>query len=133
MNKLKGRISKIDKKRELSLISVECEGIEILSFALTEEFDLKEGDKVFILFKESETVLAKNLKGLISIRNRLECVVEEVEKGDILAQVKLFFNENRIVSVVSKKACKEMDIKKGDRVTVLVKTNEITLMEIKDE
>ncbi len=133
MNKIKGKILKIEEKKELSLFLLECNGVKVNAFVIGEDEDnFKEGEELFILFKESETILAKEFKGAISVRNRFSCKVKDVKRGEILSEITLSFFEDEIVSIISALSCKEMGIKKGDLVEAFVKTNEITLMRIAD-
>lgn len=94
---------------------------------------LKIGKHVSLLFKETEIALAKNLSGLISLRNRVSVTVSAIKRGDILSAVTLDFAGARLVSVITSRAIERLDIKLGDQLEALVKANEIALMECHDD
>jgi len=64
------------------------------------------GDEIVVLFKESEVSIAKNFIGEISLQNRFTCKVEDIEKGDLLAQLRLSFFNHYIDSIISMKSVK---------------------------
>lgn len=89
---------------------------------------LQIGNLVTLLFKETEIALAKNLSGMISLRNRISVRVKSIERGDILSAVTLDYDGKRLVSVITSRAIERLDIIIGDQLEALVKANEIALM-----
>ena len=63
----------------------------------------------------------------ISARNQLEGRVAEVVLGDIMAHVVVKIGKNRIESVITRRSAEQLDLKKGDKVTVLVKSTSVML------
>jgi molybdopterin-binding protein len=60
-----------------------------------------------------------------SARNRLPGVVTRLQLGDILAQVDVRVGDNHIVSVITREAAEELNLKEGDDVLVIVKATEV--------
>lgn len=89
---------------------------------------LRVGSNVTLLFKETEIALAKNLSGMISLRNRISVSVQRIERGAILSAVTLDFEGMRLVSVITTRAIEQLQIDVGDQLEALVKANEIALM-----
>ncbi len=89
---------------------------------------LNEGLQVEMVFKETEVSLAKNLSGLISLRNRMPCSVVAIEAGEILSTIVLDFKNRPIVAAITTRAAEALDLKEGDIVEAIVKANEISLM-----
>jgi len=131
MNHLKGTIIAIQRSGELSQVDIACYDTMVTAYILgkPESSNLKVGNEVSLLFKESEVALAKDLKGSLSLRNRFEGVIEKIVYGDLLVEVTLLFKKDKIVSIISRRACEAMELKAGEIVTALVKANEMTLME----
>ena len=131
MNRLKGQISTIDSNSHMSLVDVTVEDdmftATLLETPETAEY-LNVGNKVTLLFKETEVALAKNLNGLISLRNRFPVIVRSIERGDILSAVGLDYAGKTIVSVITTRAVDRLHLVVGDEVEALVKANEIALM-----
>ena len=88
---------------------------------------LKKGNKVTLLFKETEVSIAKNLSGLISLRNRFKGTINRIEKSDILTKIFLNYKGNEIVSIISSRSARKLSLTDGDEVEWLVKTNEVSL------
>ena len=62
----------------------------------------------------------------ISARNRLKGTVKSVEKGDIIAKVKIEINEPATVTaLISKEAVDDLNIKVGDKVEAVIKATEV--------
>jgi molybdate transport system regulatory protein len=60
-----------------------------------------------------------------SARNRLPGVVTAVKLGDIVAQIDIRVGDNHIVSIITREAADEMDLKEGDEVFAIVKATEV--------
>lgn len=89
---------------------------------------LRIGSNVTLLFKETEIALAKNLSGMISLRNRISISVQGIVRGHILSAVTLDYLGNQLVSVITSRAIDRLEINVGDQLEALVKANEIALM-----
>jgi len=131
LNKLNGKIVAIESNSHLSLVDVAVDG-EVFSATLLEtpqtaEY-LKIGEEVTLLFKETEVSLAKNLTGMISLRNRFAVTVSSIERGDILSAVRLDYGSRQITSVITTRSLEWFQLSIGDTVEALVKANEIALM-----
>jgi len=62
----------------------------------------------------------------ISARNRLKGVVKNVEKGDIIAKVKMEINAPAtITALISREAVEDLNIKAGDKVEAVIKATEV--------
>lgn len=60
-----------------------------------------------------------------SARNRLPGIITSVKRGDIMAQVDIRVGDNHIVSLISREAADELDLKEGDQVVAIVKATEV--------
>jgi molybdate transport system regulatory protein len=136
MNRLRGRIAAIQCNGHLSLVDVEV-GSESCTAVLLETPQntpyLEVGHEVSLLFKETEVSLAKNLSGLISLRNRLPVTVMAITRGEIMSEVKLDYQGYPLCSIVTTRAVERLGLVPGDAVEALVKSNEMSLMEVSDD
>ncbi len=64
----------------------------------------------------------------ISARNQLRGTIEEIALGVVTAKVTVRVGENLIESVITRQSVEEMELKKGDAVTALIKSTEVLLM-----
>jgi molybdopterin-binding protein len=63
----------------------------------------------------------------LSARNHLKGTIEEVQLGDVLAHVTLRVADGVIESVITRRSAEEMQLKKGDSVTAVVKATEVMI------
>ena len=131
MNKLKGKIVDIQSSDNISIIHVDVDGDMFSSIVLEgkkEPPTYKINDSVTLLFKETEVGLAKDLTGMISLRNRFKAMIKKIDKGPILAKVTMNYKNYTIESIISAQSTIQMKLKEKEEVEWLVKTNEVTLM-----
>jgi len=75
---------------------------------------------------DEEYWVAAGLK--ISARNRLKGVVKGVEKGDIIAKVKLEVKAPAVITaLISREAVEDLNIKVGDSVEAVIKATEVMI------
>ena len=63
----------------------------------------------------------------LSARNRLPGTVEEITLGGVMAHVVMRVGNNVVESVITRKSAEEMKLKKGDKVTAIIKSTEVIL------
>lgn len=63
----------------------------------------------------------------LSARNQLVGKVAEVLLGDIMAHITVRIGKNMIESVITRKSAEALALKKGDTVTVVIKSTEVML------
>jgi molybdopterin-binding protein len=63
----------------------------------------------------------------LSARNQLPGVVEEIQLGGVMAHVTVRVDENIVESVITRRSAEELNLKKGDAVTVVIKSTEVML------
>ncbi len=131
MNKIQGIISKIQQSGAIILVDVDVDGQNFSAMLIesaTRPEWLETGNNIELIFKETEVSLAKNLSGIISMRNRMKCTVKHVERGELLSKISLQFQKYTITSAITTRSVDSLDLKVGDEVEALVKANEVSLM-----
>ncbi|MDX1914363.1 MAG: TOBE domain-containing protein [Methylophilus sp.] len=130
MNKLTGNIITVTSNQYMSLIDVKV-GDDIFTATLLETPEtasyLAVGNRVSLMFKETEVSLAKHLTGELSLRNRITVTIQKIERGDILSAITLDYYTNTLVSVVTTRAVDRLQLNAGDQVEALIKANEVVL------
>lgn len=132
MNRLPGIVTACESSDHLSLVDIGVAG-DLFTAIVVETPDnapwLTPGSKVWVLFKETEVSLAKNLSGQISLRNRMAARVTGIRKGVLLSEVTLDYRGSAVVSVITTRSVERLNLVVGDTVEGLVKANEVILME----
>ncbi|MCC7242238.1 MAG: TOBE domain-containing protein [Acidobacteria bacterium] len=73
-------------------------------------------------------VVAAGTKGslvVISARNQLRGVVEEVRGDGLLVQVRLRIGDQRLTAVITRDAVAELKLKRGDEAVAVIKSTEV--------
>jgi molybdate transport system regulatory protein len=131
MNKLTGIITQIQQSGAILLVDVDVDGhgfSAMLIESVSQPEWLFQGNMVDLVFKETEVSLAKNLSGMISMRNRMKCIVLKIERGELLSKVSLQFQNYVVVSAITTRSVNSIELKPGDEIEALVKANEVSLM-----
>lgn len=63
----------------------------------------------------------------ISARNQLPGKVTEVLLGEVMAHITVRVGKNLVESVITRRSAEELGLKKGDEVTVVIKSTEVML------
>lgn len=130
MNILTGDIISIIGSESLSLIKISVGSTTFTSIIINtpeSEIYFKIGNTVNVYFKETEVIIAKNESLNISIQNKIPCTIISMKLGEILTELHLSFGAFTIKSLITTNACKTLNLKDGDLVLALIKTNEISL------
>lgn len=131
MNKLTGIITQIQLSGAILLVDVAVDGhgfSALLIKSATHPEWLQTGNTIDLVFKETEVTLAKDLSGIISMRNRMKCKVISIERGELLSRISLNFRNYTIASAITTRAVDALHLTIGEEVEALVKSNEISLM-----
>ena len=63
----------------------------------------------------------------LSARNQLSGKIKEIQLGDIMAHVVVKVGGNTIESIITRNSAEELNLKKGDTVTAVVKATEVMI------
>ena len=60
-------------------------------------------------------------------RNKLRGKIEEIQLGDVMAHIVVRVGDNLIESAITRRSAEELNLKKGDSVTAVVKATEVMI------
>jgi molybdopterin-binding protein len=63
----------------------------------------------------------------LSARNHLPGIIDDIQVGDVMVHVSVRVGDNVVDSVITRRSAEEMGLKKGDKVTAVVKATEVML------
>lgn len=133
MNKLIGKISRIQQSGAILLVDAEVGELSfsaMLIDSVSQQHWLHLGKMIYIVFKETEVSLAKNLSGMISMRNRMKCIVLSIEHGELMSNISLQFQQYTLISLITTRSVYALQLRVGDEVEGLVKSNEVSFIKI---
>lgn len=131
MNRLPGVVIAIHSAGHVALADVEVLGGNMSALLIESDSQagyLKPGARVLVLFQETEVSLAKQLSGIISLRNRLMTRVTQVNKGEVLTRAVLDYGGHELVAIITTRSAERLTLAAGDEVEALIKANEVTLV-----
>lgn len=131
MNKIPGTITQIQQSGAILLVDIDVDGHQfsaLLIQSATPPDWLLAGNPIDVVFKETEVSIAKDLSGIISMRNRMKCTVLQIERGELLSKIDLKFQNFLISSAITTRSVDALELNIGDEVEALVKANEVALM-----
>ena len=86
-------------------------------------------DAEFLQYRKCSSPLLPlyNVEMPISARNKLRGKIEEIQLGDVMAHVVVRVGDNLIESAITRRSADELNLKKGDTVTAVVKATEVMI------
>lgn len=133
MNKLVGEITNITSSGNISLVEAKVDDVILSAMIIGNSGNtdfLKIGNKVQLLFKESEVSLAKNFEGEISLRNRLKGPILKIKKGKVFSEITFNFKGNKMISLITTRSVERLGLEIADEVTGFIKSNEVIISAI---
>lgn len=132
MNRLPGVITEIISQDGIALIDVDVDGIlcSAMLVGVDTQTRYMTGEVATLCFKEFEVAIAKNLQGVVSLRNRLSCRVTALQTGAVMTRVMLDFNGHALSAVITSRSAARLQLLPGDEVEALIKANEMNLLPV---
>ena len=134
MNRFEGTIRSIDNHGHLSLVTVAvADELSVKSIVIeTPETAgyLRADSRIAVLFKETEVILSDPGTSPISVPNRFEVKVMEIEEGRLLSRIVLRSTAGELAAVSPSETLPILGLEIGIDVLALIKTNEVMLSEI---
>ncbi|HMB62964.1 MAG TPA: TOBE domain-containing protein [Eudoraea sp.] len=133
MNRVRGHIADIKVNGSLSLVAVDIDAKVVLKSIVIETPEtvsyLTIGNKVEVLFKETEVVIGTQADHAISLQNRIHGTITKIERGELISRVVLDTHVGELVSIISTDAVDSLGLKERSMVIAMIKLNEIMLAE----
>ncbi len=130
MNRVGGVIKEIKKSGEIEHIIVDTKDALFSVLILSSNESYKVADRVELLFKESEVMVA-TIESKVSARNSFVSKIIEIEEGEILANVTFSFYGSKISSIITREALKDLSCGVGDDSRWFIKSNEVSILRAK--
>lgn len=132
-NRIPAKISGVKKGKLNAHVNLMWESTPlsvIVTSGSVDEMEIKEGDKIEVLFKASDVILAKNVQGTFSARNIFNGTVQKITEGFPLAMVFINVNGLIVAAEITLNSLKDMNLIVGEKVEVIIKSTELVLAKI---
>jgi len=130
MNNKKKIVKKIDNYDGVNIVEFDFNGIKLSMISLELNSQIQAGTKVILGVKPSHITLAKNLSGQISASNNFETTITNIELGKLLSVVNMEVFDTNFESLITVNSVNRMNLKVGDKITVLIKAGELFIKEV---
>ncbi len=130
MNTLPGEIYKVQTAEGITLVDICIDSDQFSSLIINSESTdayIKEGNKVNMLFKETEISLKRYHDKLVKRQNKIIAEVTEIVNGKILSQVKLKYKTYDVTAIVLTRLVNELGLEEGRKAVLILRTQEILL------
>ncbi|MDX1767607.1 MAG: TOBE domain-containing protein [Arenibacter troitsensis] len=131
MNSFPAHIKEVKTNGAMSIVFVTTDsGEELMSVVIdTPESApyLKSGNKVNVLFKETEVAVSSQKELNISIENRIAGIITHIEVGVLLSRLMLETKIGEVIAIISTMSVRQMGLVEKMNVMIMVKLNEIIL------
>ncbi|MDN6311199.1 MAG: TOBE domain-containing protein, partial [Flavobacteriaceae bacterium] len=127
---INGQITAIKTSGSLSKVEVKagCFDFKTIVIDTPETADyLQTGNKVKLVFKETEVAIATGELFQISLQNRISGSLLKLEIDALQAKVTLDTKIGHIKSIITADAAHQLNLQEGMTATALIKTNEVML------
>ena len=131
MNRITATIANTQSSGSVTMVDLvvgDCQ----LSALMVEASELPawlcKGNVVTVVFKETEVSIAKDFTGKISMRNQIECIIKSIERGQLMSIITMESKHFDVQSAITTRSVDQLQLEVGDRVTALIKANELSLM-----
>ena len=95
MNRIEVTINEVSSSGGVILVDLlaeNCPMSALLIDAAENPTWLKKGNTILAIFKETEVSIAKDFTGKISMRNKLTCIIRNIEHGQLMSIVNITFD-----------------------------------------
>ena len=130
MNKIEAVIAQIDNVDNLNIVQFDFSGISLKMMSLDLEENIKVGQKVMLIVKATNILVAKDFEGMISFANQLKGKIENIENGKLLSCVDVLANNVRFQSILTEASSRRMNLKKDEEITILIKSSDLSILEV---
>ncbi len=130
MNRIQAQVTAIKSEQNITIVTFYAAEEVMRMMALELDSEIAVGTKVVLGVKATSITLAKGLMGEVSSSNQLEVYVDRIITGALLCSVRFTFAGVSLESVITKASAERMLLKEGDAVTALVKSSDLSILEV---
>ena len=126
MNRLPAQLQSIEIHGGFAFVNASCEAHSLSAMLLGISDDValwQIGDPLELAFAEHEVAIAVNLHGEISLRNRFDGVISDIEMSPLLSRIAFEFAGQTLHALITRASTERMQLAIGQEIEWLVKSN----------
>jgi len=130
MNKIEAIISQIDNIDNLNIVQFDFSGIKLRMMSLDLNENIKIGQKVILVVKATNIILARDFKGMISFSNQINGKIDNIENGKLLCSVTIKVKDTYFQSIITQASANKMNLEKDDEIDIFIKASDLSIEEV---
>ena len=130
MNRIPAQIDAVKTHEGVSLVTFTALDDKITMIALELPQGVEPGKKATLGIKATHIAIAKERSSHLAIANQIPVTVETIERGEILASLKLRHGTNLLESILPITALSKLDLSIGDDIYALFQASETAILEM---
>jgi molybdopterin-binding protein len=133
MSRFKAKVLSVKRVDRLCKVDIEV-GLSKLSMVTLELSDeVKNGALIVAKVKPTHIALSRTFCKSVSYSNQLACKIDSIEIGEILTQICLSFENEKIESLITTSSFKKLGLKEGDSAVAFIKATELSIDRVLSE
>jgi molybdopterin-binding protein len=133
MNKFIARVKEIKSVDNLNIVKFDFADTTLSMMSLELSDSIAIGTKVVLSTKPTHVAIAKGFSGEVSYSNQLAAKILHVEDAELLSSIKIQVNDTIIESIITKDSSQRMSLHVEDDVSIFIKANELSIVEVLDD
>jgi len=130
LNKLIASISDIQSVENLNIVNFNFNNQTLSMVSLDLDNEIKIGTIVELSAKSTHIAIAKEFSGELSYSNQIKASIVEVNNGQLLSSIKAIGEDTLLESVITSASSSKMNLKNGDKITLLIKSTELFISKV---
>jgi molybdopterin-binding protein len=130
MNKIEAIVSQIDSIDNLNIVQFDFSGIKLKMMSLDLNERIKIDQKVILVIKATNILLAKDFDGMISFSNQINGKIESIEEGKLLCSVTIKSKNSYFQSIITQVSASKMNLRKDDEISIFIKASDLSIEEV---
>ena len=134
MSNLQAKIVDIQGDENLHIVKFDFCGDTIVMMSLELNPSIKIGTEVILSVKSTAIAIAKSKSNTLSHSNQINATVKQIESATLLSNITLSLSNSTIVeSIITTDAQRRLNLKIDEKVVLLIKANDISILRTVDE
>ncbi|AZL53044.1 transporter [Aliarcobacter skirrowii] len=124
------RVKEIRTKDSLNIVEFDFNNITLKMMSLELNKDITIGKKVELIVKPTNIIISKNFIEDISLSNQTLAKIVDINCGELLCSITLELNNIIFESIITKDSFIRLNLKIDDKVYILIKASDLSILKV---
>jgi molybdopterin-binding protein len=134
MNRFQASITQIESEGSLHIVTFDFEGTQLRMMSLELGAEVRVGSVAILTIKSTYIALAKtsteSFADSVSYTNLIPATITQIQQGKLLSSIQLDAGGYRLESIITRGSAERMKLAANDKVTMLIKASELSIVEV---